>query len=728
MPDAIVRLTTRRTAVTVTVMRRLLPALALLFVPGIAGAVETAPVTSPRATVTVISGAEAVAPGQPFRIALRQRLAPGWHTYWSNPGDAGAPPELALTLPEGAEASPLAFPTPERIPYGPLVNFGYHGEVLFPLTITPPATLRPGDTFTVEAHASWLVCEKICIPEEGVFSLSLPVSGTPRPAAQAAALMQAAEAALPRPSPFPVALGFEGQRGAISLRGEAFGAASVREAFFFPADWGVLDSAAPQAMAVADGALTLALARGQGPVPGTIEGIVAITDAAGVRSGYLVSAAPGAMPAVPAAAAVPAATALALWQAVAFALLGGLILNLMPCVFPILAMKAMALARLGGAARAEVRGHAVAYTAGVMLSFLALGGALVALKAAGVAAGWGFQFTSVAFLATLAWLMLAVGLNLSGVFAVAGPVGIGQDAAARGGKVGAFFTGVLAVLVATPCTAPFMAAAIGAAFAMPAPATLAVFGALGLGMAAPYTLLGLFPGLARHMPRPGAWMERLKQGLAFPMYGAAAWLVWVAAQSGGADAVLWVLAGGVALSFGLWALGEAQRAGRGLMLGRGAAALSVALLVLALPRLEAARPAEAASVSSVTSMPNVEPWSEARVAALRAEGRPVFVNMTAAWCITCKVNERIALNTEAVQRAFAERGVAVLVGDWTRGDAAITALLRAHQRDGVPLYLFYPAGGSAPTLLPQILTEGIVLEAIGASQAPIAGASRASTI
>lgn len=710
-------------------MRRLLILLALLLAPAAAGAVETPPVSSPRATVTVISAVEAVAPGQPFRIALRQRLAPGWHTYWSNPGDAGAPPEMTLSLPEGAEAGPLGFPTPERIPYGPLVNFGYEGEVLFPLTVTPPATLRPGEAFTLEANASWLVCEKICIPEEGVFRLTLPVSGTAVPAAATAELMRRAEAALPRPSPFPVSLGFEGTRGAIALTAEPLAPGSVREAFFFPAEWGLLDNAAPQPMVLREGALTLGLTRGMGGVPGTVEGIVAITDAAGVRSGYLVSAAPGAMPALPASALAPAAPLLTLWQAIGFALLGGLILNLMPCVFPILAMKAMALARLGGAARAEVRGHAVAYTVGVVVSFLALGGALVALKAAGVAAGWGFQFTAPAFVAVLAWLMLAVGLNLSGVYAVSGPVGIGQEAAARGGRTGAFFTGVLAVIVATPCTAPFMAAAIGAAFAMPAAQTLAVFAALGLGMAAPYALLGLLPGLARFLPRPGAWMERLRNGLAFPMYAAAAWLVWVLAQQGGADAVLWVLGGGVALGFGLWALGESQRAGSGALLGRGAVALSVALVALALPRLDAARPAEAgSSVASVTSLQGVEPWSEERLAALRAEGRPVFVNMTAAWCITCKVNERVALDTETVRRAFAERNIAILVGDWTRGDAAITALLRQHQRDGVPLYLFYPAGGGGPALLPQILTEGIVLEAIGASQGPIAGTARGPSI
>jgi thiol:disulfide interchange protein DsbD len=305
----------------------------------------------------------------------------------------------------------------------------------------------------------------------------------------------------------------------------------------------------------------------------------------------------------------------------------------------------------------------------------------------------------------MAWLMLAVGLNLSGVFAFGGPVSAGGSLAARGGHAGSFFTGALAVLVATPCTAPFMAAAIGAALAMGPAQALAVFGALGLGMALPYALLGVAPGLARLLPRPGAWMDRLKQGLAFPMYGAAAWLVWVLAEQAGPSAVLMVLVGGVLIGFGAWAWGISQ--GSGGRLGRlaGAAALVGALALL--PLVQGATPAVARGAES-----GHEPWTEARVAELRAEGRPVFVNLTAAWCITCKVNERVALATDGVQRAFAERNVAYLVGDWTRGDPAISALLRAHQRDGVPLYLFYPARGGAPVLLPQILTEGIVLQAL----------------
>ena len=704
-------------------MVRLFAALLIALAPASARGLESAPVSSPRATATLVSASEAVAPGERLRLALRLVLAPGWHTYWKNAGDAGAAPELALTLPEGGAATPLAFPTPKRVPYGPLVNFGYTGEVLFPLAVTVPALLAPGDRFVVEAAGSWLVCAEVCIPEEGVFRLDLPVADAAVASPGGAALLRSAEAALPRPIPFSVTVGFEGGRGALTVAGEGIAPGAVREAFFFPADPGLLDHAAAQTLALREGALTLALARGPGAMPASVEGVLALTDAAGVKSGYLVTAAPTALPVGALAGSPTGAERLGLGMAILFALAGGLILNLMPCVFPILAMKALALACLGGVRRAEVRWHAAAYTAGVVLSFLALGGVLVALRLAGVAAGWGIQFTEPVLVAALAWLMLAVGLNLSGVYAVGGPVGLGQDAAARGGRAGAFFTGALAVIVATPCTAPFMAAAIGAAAAMPPAWTLAVFATLGLGMALPYALIGLAPGLARALPRPGAWMERLKQGLAFPMYAAAAWLVWVVAQGAGPDSVLAVLAGGVLIGFALWALGAAQRASGGFrQAGRGMAAGGIAGALLLLP-LAAAPPQAAAQRVAVTALAGAEPWSPDRVAELRAQGRPVFVNLTAAWCISCKVNERIALDTEAVRSAFAARGVAVLVGDWTRGDPAITALLRAHQRDGVPLYLLYPPHAGSPTVLPQLLTEGIVLEALGALPAPVAAAA-----
>lgn len=679
-------------------MRALLAFLGLLLLTQPGRALESTPVTSPRATVTLVSDVAAIAPGQPFRVALRQRMAPGWHVYWRNPGDAGQPPEMTLQLPEGWTAGELQFPAPHRIPFGPLVNFGYEDEAVFLMEVRPPADLVVGQTQRIEASADWLICERVCIPEEGRFTLDIPVEATPRLAAQV--LFAAAEAALPRPSPFAVRIGFEGGRGAISLEGQGLSAASLREAFFFPLEQMVVENATPQPLMARDGGFTLGLTRAAGPVPATVEGVVTITDAAGVRGAYWVSAVPGPMPA--------AEPALPLWQALVFAALGGLILNLMPCVFPVLAMKAVAVARLAGAAQSVVRAHASSYTAGVVLSFLAIGGAMLGLRAAGSVAGWGFQFTSPFFVAGMAWLMLAVGLNLSGVYAIGGPVNAGSGLAAKGGKAGSFFAGVLAVLVATPCTAPFMAAAIGAALAMPPAATLAIFAAMGLGLALPYALLGVFPRLARILPRPGAWMDRLKQFLAFPMYLAAAWLVWVVAQQAGPDGTLMVLVGGVLVGMAAWALGLAQQgSARRWFLGGAVLSLLAALAIL--PML---RPA---SQGGATSAQLGEPWTQARLEALREEGKPVFVNFTAAWCISCKVNERVALDTSAVRAAFAAANVTVLTGDWTNGEPAITAMLRAHGRDGVPLYLLYPTGGGAPVMLPQILTEGMVLQAIAAA-------------
>ncbi len=662
--------------------RVLLALMILLLAAPVAGAVESAPALSPRARVTLVAEPVAV-PGRPLRLLLRQRLAPGWHTYWQNPGDAGQAPEVSLALPEGATAGPLRFPAPNRFAFGPLVSFGYEGEALFSLTVEVPASATPGSRFRLTAEATWLVCEQVCIPEEGRFALDLPIATAPWSDADAA-LLSAAEAAEPQPAPFPASIDFSGALGTLRLTGLSGG---VRDAFFFPTAQGLIDNAAPQPATLRDGTLTLALTRGESPPPPKVEGVLTLVDAAGNRAAWAIAVAPGVVP----------RAGLALWQALAFALLGGLILNAMPCVFPVLAMKAMALARLSGAARAEVRAHAASTVAGMVLSFVAMGGVLVALRV-----GWGFQFTAPWFVAALAWLMLGVGLNLSGVFAVGGPVGAGGGLAARGGHFGSFATGALAVLVATPCTAPFMAAALGAALAMPPAAALLVFAGLGFGMAAPYAALGLAPGLARFLPRPGAWMERLRQALAFPMYAAAAWLVWVLAQQAGADGVLLVLAGAVLLALAAWALGLHQREG-----GRWGELLAAAALLAALALLPGLRPTSPAEAAA-------NAWSPERVAALRAEGHPVFINLTAAWCVTCKVNERLALRDEAVRAAFARAGVATLVGDWTNGAPAITGLLREHQRDGVPLYLLYPADGGAPQVLPQILTPGILLRSVGA--------------
>ncbi len=668
---------------------------AVLALAGPAVAAESEPVRSERAVVSLVSDTDQVRAGEPMRLALRLRLAPGWYTYWRNPGDAGTPAEVKFALPAGAQAGEIAWPTPERHPAEPLMSYGYTGEVLLPVTVTPGA-----GPLTVEANASWLVCERICVPEEGTFRLDLP-AGSPA-ASPEAPLFATTDARLPRPSPFEARVAADGR---LTLRGEGLSKATVQDAWFFPAAWGAIEHAAPQKVAVRDGVVELALQPGAAfTADAPLSGVVVLRDPGGQESALQVEALPGGV--VTGEAGVAAGLGVA--EAAGFAFLGGLLLNLMPCVFPILAMKAMAVARMSGAARGEVRAGAAAYTAGVLVAFLGLAGLLLAVRAAGSAAGWGFQFQSPAFVAGMAWLLFAVGLNMSGVFAVgAGFEGAGAGLASRGGHSGSFFTGLLAVLVATPCTAPFMGAALAAALAAPAGVTLLVFAAMGLGLSAPYALLGVFPGIARALPRPGAWMDVLKQALAFPMYAAAAWLVWVVSQQAGSAGVLVALVGLLLIGFAGWALGLAQSGtGRGRRVGQGAAALAVLAAVAVLTGLSAA-PGTASPAAAQAA--GTEPFTAARLAALRAENRPVFVNMTAAWCVTCLINERVALSPAPVRQAFAERGVAYLKGDWTRQDPEITAFLRQHARDGVPLYVFYPAGAVEGRVLPQILTESTVL-------------------
>ena len=394
-----------------------LPLAVLAAMPAQAG--ESAAVRSSRASVTLVSDTDAARAGHPLRLGLRMRLAPGWHTYWRNPGDAGVSPELTLTLPAGATAGDLQWPTPVRLPEGPLMTYGYTGEVLLPVAVTPGP-----DPLHVEASATWLVCEKICVPEEGSFTLDL-LPGVPAPSAQAP-LFAAADARMPRPSPFPATVAPD---GTLTLRGAGLSAATVREAWFLPGAEGAVENAAPQRLAAGDGEVSLALKPGQtNAAAAGLAGTVVLRDPGGQETYLDVAAKPGAAPS--AAATVPLA------QTLLLALIGGLLLNLMPCVFPVLAMKAMALARMSGAALGEVRRHALSYTAGVMVAFGALGGALLALRTAGGVAGWGFQFQSPAFVAAMAWVLFAVGLNLSGVFQVGGRLaGAGQGLASRWGWV-----------------------------------------------------------------------------------------------------------------------------------------------------------------------------------------------------------------------------------------------------------------------------------------------------
>jgi thiol:disulfide interchange protein DsbD len=649
-----------------------------------ARALESAPVTTARDTASLVSEADSLAAGKPLRLGLHLKLAPGWHTYWKNPGDAGAPPTIDIT---GATGGPIVYPAPEKVQDGPFTSYVYTGDVLLPLTVTP----KPGAAaLSIDAAASWLVCAKICVPEDAKFHLDIP-AGNGALGAQAA-LFAAADAHTPRASPFAAHVT---PAGILWLEAPKL---SLQKAEFFPAEAGVIDQVAPQALVVTPERITLALKPAKTPL-GAISGVLALTDSGGQSEFLNVDATPLALP----SGASPPASG-GLLRALVFAFAGGLILNLMPCVLPVLAIKALALARLSGTARGHVRREAALYTLGVVVAFCVIGGITFAARAAGGGVGWGVQFQSAVFTTAMAWLLFAIGLNLSGVFEIGASVaGTGQGLAARG----SFFTGLLAVVVATPCTAPFMGAALAAALAMPPATGMLIFIALGLGLSAPYAALALYPATARLLPKPGAWMDVFKHVLAFPMYGAALWMVWVASQQTGPVGLAAIFASLLLVAFGAWAYGTGQTRDRPLVLNLIAAsaiAVSAALL--------AGLGGSPAQAKAGIAADGSEPYSPGRLAALRAEHRPVLVDMSAAWCVTCLVNERVALSPEAVRTAFAQHKVAYLKGDWTRQDPGITAFLREHDRSGVPLYVYYPADGT-PEVLPQILTPGLILARVG---------------
>jgi thiol:disulfide interchange protein len=682
--------------------------LALLAAPLLALAAPPEAATEPVQARLVASHAT-VAPGQRFTVALEQNIKSHWHTYWLNPGDSGQATSIAWT---GTEAGPIQWPTPSVQAIGPLVNYGYEGRPALLVELTVPADAKPGGRFQPGAEVRWLVCKDVCIPEQVTLGLDLPVAAEAKPGPDAAQIEEW-RGAIPKPAPFAVQVK-AAPRG-VQLSGPTAG---VSKAYFFAETWGAVAHSAPQALKAEAGGWTLDIPAGDEPVPAgkPLAGVITLMTPAGPQAWTISVAMPagagkGPGPAdlnAPVAEAAPPAAPqsdLGLLSALAMALAGGLILNLMPCVFPVLSIKALALVREG-----NHKAEGLAYTAGVLASFAVLAGVLIALRTGGQQVGWGFQFHSPVFVLMVAYLLFLVGLSLSGLFAIGGSfTGVGSALAARQGLAGSFFTGVLAAVVATPCTAPFMGAALAYALSQPAAVMLAVFLALGLGLALPFLILAFWPAAQRWLPRPGAWMDRFKQALAFPMYAAVVWLLWVLAQQTGPDGVALALCGLVLIAFGLWW----RHSSGASAVGTGVALASV---VLALGLSVWIKPV-AADVRSAGDA-STEAYSATRLAELRAQNKPVFVNMTASWCISCLVNERVALSRPEVKAAFAQAGVAYLKGDWTREDPAITAVLKAHGRSGVPLYLYYAPGAAAAEVLPQILTPGLVIEAVSPPTAP----------
>ncbi|UYH51115.1 protein-disulfide reductase DsbD family protein [Candidatus Kirkpatrickella diaphorinae] len=685
-----------------------------------ARAAVSVPLQSAHDTATLITDHDALGPDQTLNAAIRLQLQPGWHTYWKNPGDAGEATSLTVTLSGERKGSSdqIKWPTPAKIPESGLMAYGYEGDVVLPVTLRAtgvgPATLQ--------AHAEWLVCANTCVPEKGDFTLTLPAASSNTPEGQEAPLFHRAAAQTPRPSPFRA--GFD-KDGVLTLQGEGLDAAHVASAWFMPDRSGVIDQLADQNFRKSGDSVAIHLtwATPAAP-PADLSGVIVLEGSDGRQRAYELAHVHPSIEGMK-GAPVTAGHATPWLKAMIFAFIAGLILNLMPCVFPVLAMKALSLIKMAGAARHAQRRSALFYAVGVIGAFLALAALTLILRAGGTQVGWGFQFQSPLFVITTMWLLFLLALNLFSVFEIT-PGAIDVGAMTRLGASGDIITGVLAVILATPCTAPFMGTALAVALTAPFMISVVIFVAMGVGLACPYVLIACFPALGRFLPRPGAWMAVLKQLLAFPLLASCVWLLWVATVQGGAFMTLLAASGAVTLGLAAWLYGISQRqkirGARGLRRFNLVIALILVLatvmgVVWIIPSSDPPLDAQIVSARQQSGDASFDrqKWSPEVLAEKRAAQKPVFVDMTASWCITCLVNDRVALSTSSVRKAFAARGVTMLVGDWTNKDDRITAYLRLFGRDGVPLYVYYKPGGEG-VVLPQILTPGIVIKAI--SDAP----------
>jgi len=704
-----------------------------------AAAAGSSVVSTPQVRAELVAHApEGVGPGKPLQLGLQFTHRPDWHTYWKNPGDSGLPTQLQWQLPAGLDAGEIAWPVPKKIPIGHLANYGYEGTVLLPVPVTVSPAFNPGPLakeVTLRLKASWLVCRQECIPEDGEFTLQLPIEGT---TALHAAAFDAAARAHPAQLSSPEGSGARVDGDAVLLRVAGLPAALQGQPLeVFPETSGVVETAATPSQQW-DGAVWMAripLARdrseGPDPMPVTLAhggqgwradlpvtgGWPALAPLAGMSPALEAALkanatnATNTAPLAPPAAHTPAP--LPTWLlALAGALLGGLILNLMPCVFPVLAIKVVGFARHAQDARAH-RVSGLAYTAGVLLSFLALGALMLALRAAGEAVGWGFQLQSPAVVATLAALFTLIALNLGGLFEFRSM--LPQSLAglqARHPVLDSFLTGVLAVAVASPCTAPFMGASLGLTATLPAAQALSIFAALGLGLALPYLLASWLPGFARALPRPGAWMQTLRRFMAFPMLATVVWLVWVLGQQSGINGAAALLALLVLLAMAVWAL-TLRGISRAVL-----APLSIALGGWMLwawgPKvIEVEAHGSSVAAAAPASMSAWEPWRPGLSDELLAQGRPVFVDYTAAWCVTCQYNKSTTLARPEVLADLAAKRVALLRADWTRRDPAITAALTELGRSGVPVYVLH-APGRAPVVFSEILNADALRAAVAA--------------
>ncbi len=691
-------------------MRKLLKLVAALV--GITAAMlEAEPSRIPHGTVELISAVSSIMPGSAFQVGLLFRLEPGWHIYWKNPGDSGQPPRLKWELPVGLTAGEIEWPAPKRLPVGPLLDYGYEGDVLLPIAVEASPDLTANSSPSLNANLRVLVCRETCMPGKATLALTLPVrKRVPTAIAGNAALFAQAMAA--QPKALPPGWKVSAQETPNSIRVAIAGAPQAAKISFIPAHPNQIENAAPQPLSRDRQGIDLKLksAADTSGNASSLEGIL-LTEGAGASAAYTISAelsrAPGELPGEATQRALPSKSLITI---LLLAFGGGLILNLMPCVFPVLSIKILSLLDSSQGERKVIRLSAGVYTLGVLASFWVLVAILLGLRAAGRNLGWGFQLQAPGFVAFLVCLLFILGLSLIGAFEIgASLMNLGGGLTQRGKYSGSFFTGVLATVVATPCTAPLMGVAVGFALSQsPAVCTL-VFTAMAFGLASPFLVMSIFPQLSRVLPRPGAWMETLKQVMAFPVFATVIWLLWVLGQQVGIDQLVKLLLTLLVLSIAVWVSGRWPQS-------RPAKAAAVLLGIAATAYVTVtSTPLQAGTVSAAavnqTGGLKWEAFSPDKLASYRASGKPVLIDFTAAWCLTCQVNERVVFHSSEVERRLNRSDIVLLRADWTSYDPIITDWLAKFGRSGIPFYLIYAPRQTDPIILPDgILTPSAFLQ------------------
>ena len=654
---------------------------------------QSLPLDTGNTEIMLISDVDTAAPGASFTVALRMKFDGNWYTYWRNAGDSGEPVHIVWDLPDGVTAGPISWPAPKTKTVGPIVSYAMDIDVWLPVEISLNENIDPNAPITLRAHAYYLVCDDICIPEDG--ALTLPMAVGPKVENPThSVLIKSAQSKIPKLGKAQGSAHLENGQVVFNITSLPNG---FESAALFPNENPVIIHSNPIDLANGQNGNRYSAVAGYGWDDGVSESFEATLVAEDGRAIVVPIATDRTIDIGPVKSGGQTAN-IGFWGALIGAFIGGLILNLMPCVFPIISLKALSLSKTAHSERTEIRSAAWAYTAGVLVSFVLFAGLITGLKAGGASIGWGFQLQSPWLVGLLSLLLFTIGLNLLGVFELSGRIqNIGINSANKSGAVPSFLTGVLAVIVATPCTAPFMASAVGLALASSAAVTLAIFLALGAGFALPFLLVAYVPGLLTRLPKPGAWMEYFKQFLAFPMFAAAIWLAWVLSLQAGAAGTLKLLSAGLIISFGIWIINRGSNTWK--IIG-GITILIAFLLPFSL------------TPSNQTTNLSAKTWSAQAVAAARAEGRPVFVDFTAAWCVTCKVNEGLVLKKTKTAKLFERTDTEFLIADWTNKDDVIAAELKRYGRAGVPLYLAYKPGAAEAEVLPQVLTYEILKDAL----------------